>query len=96
MSTAVLVGAVTIITVGSRVVATAVLPPPDGTTAEIVRRLPAPLFGAMAAFSLVASDHRGASALVAAGAAVVVAGRRSLLVVVLAGLVGYMFAEAVM
>jgi hypothetical protein len=96
MSTAVLVVAVAVITIGSRVVATAVLPPPDGAIAEIVRRLPAPLFAAMAALSLVDSNHRGAPALVAAAAAVATAGRRSLLVVVVAGLVGYTFAEAVM
>jgi hypothetical protein len=96
VSTAVLVAAVAVITVGSRIVATAVLPPPDGATAEIVRRLPAPLFAAMAALSLLGSDHRGTPALAAAAAAVAVAGRRSLLVVVLAGLVGYMLAKAVM
>jgi hypothetical protein len=96
MSNAVLVAAVAVITVGSRIVATAVLPPPDGATAEIVRRLPAPLFAAMAALSLVGNDQRGTPALVAAAAAVTVAGRRSLLVVVLAGLVGYVMAEAVM
>jgi hypothetical protein len=96
MSTAGLVAAVAVITVGSRIVSTAVLPPPDGATAEIVRRLPAPLFGAMAALSLVGSDHRGAPALVAAGAAVAVAGRRSLLLVVLTGLVGYMISQGVM
>jgi hypothetical protein len=95
MSDAVVVAAVAVITVGSRIVATAVLPPPDGATAEIVRRLPAPLFAAMAALSLVGSDHPGTPALVAAGAAVAVARRRSLLVVVLAGLAGYTFAEAV-
>jgi hypothetical protein len=96
MSNAVLVAAVAVITVGSRIVATAVLPPPDGATAEIVRRLPAPLFAAMAALSLLGSDHRGTPAFAAAAAAVAVAGRRSLLVVVLAGLVGYMLAKAVM
>ena len=96
MSTAGLVAAVAVITVGSRIVATAVLPPPEGATAEIVRRLPAPLFGAMAALSLVGSDHRGVPALVAAGAAVAVARTRSLLIVVLGGIVGYMLAEAVM
>jgi hypothetical protein len=96
MSNAALVAAVTVITVGSRIVATAVLPPPDGATAEIVRRLPAPLFAAMAALSLVGNDQRRMPALVAAAAAVAVAGRRSLLVVVLAGLVGYLLAEAAM
>lgn len=95
MSTAVIVTAVAVITVGSRIIATAVLPPPNGATAEIVRRLPAPLFAAMAALSLVGSNHRGAPVLVAAAAAVAVAGRRSLLVVVLAGLIGYMGGAAV-
>jgi hypothetical protein len=95
MSNAVVVAAVAVITVGSRIVATAVLPPPDGATAQIVRRLPAPLFAAMAALSLVGSDHPGPPALVAAGAAMAVAARRSLLIVVLAGLAGYTFAEAV-
>jgi hypothetical protein len=96
MSTAVIVAAVAVITVGSRIIATAVLPPPDGATAEIVRRLPAPLFAAMAALSLVGNNHPGAPVLVAAAAAVAVAGRRSLLLVVLAGLVGYMAGAAVM
>jgi hypothetical protein len=95
MSTAVLVATVAAITVGSRIIATAVLPLPDGAAAEIVRRLPAPLFAAMAALSLVGSNHPGPPALVAAAAAVAVAARRSLLVVVLAGLAGYTFAEAV-
>jgi hypothetical protein len=96
VSTAVLITAVAAITVGSRIVATAVMPPPGGAIAEIVRRLPAPLFAAMAALSLVGSDHRGTPALGAAAAAVAVSGRRSLLVVVLAGLAGYMLAKAVM
>jgi hypothetical protein len=95
MSNAVVVAAVAVITVGSRIVATALLPPPDGAIAEIVRRLPAPLFAAMAALSLVGSDPPGTPALVATGAAVAVAARRSLLVIVLAGLAGYTFAEAV-
>lgn len=44
-----LVLAVAAVTVGSRVAALAVLPPPRGRAAEFVARLPAPLFAALAA-----------------------------------------------
>ena len=49
MSIAALVGVVAAVTVGSRLVAIAVVPPPRGRVATVVDRLPAPLFAVLAA-----------------------------------------------
>lgn len=94
MSLLTLVLGVAAITVGSRVAALALLPPPRGRTAEVVRRLPAPLFAALAALSLTGS-RAGATdpaMLVGLGCALLSTRSSSLLVTLLAGLGGYLLA----
>lgn len=85
------------ITVGSRVAALAVLPAPQGAVAALVRRLPAPLFAALAALSLTGSD-RGVSdpaALTAVCCAVLAARWSSLLITLGAGLGGFTIASLI-
>lgn len=91
----VLLLAVALITVGSRIVALAVLPPPQGAAADLVQRLPAPLFAALAALSLTGSDGgvTDPAVLVAVGCALLSTQWRSLLVTLGAGLGGYVFAS---
>ena len=90
--------AVAAITIGSRVAALAVLPPPRGPIAALVRRLPAPLFAALAALSLTGNDAGTAAApmLAAVSCALVAALRwRSLLVILAAGLGGFLAASLI-
>jgi hypothetical protein len=96
MSLVGLVVAVSAITVGSRAVSVAVLPPPRGTLASIVERLPAPLFAVLAAATLLGSDQGSSPAPVwlAAGAALLTVRRRSLLLTVAAGLAGALVGRA--
>jgi hypothetical protein len=95
VSAAALVAAVAAITVGSRAVSVALLPPPRGPLAGIVDRLPTPLFAVLAAATLLGSDHAaGAGVWLAAGAALVTVRRRSLLVTVAAGLAGALVGRA--
>jgi MYXO-CTERM domain-containing protein len=96
MSPVGLVVAVAAITVGSRAVSVALLPPPRGTLAAIVDRLPAPLFAVLAAATLLGSDHASSPAPVwlAAAAALVTVRRRSLLLTVAAGLAGALVGRA--
>lgn len=84
--------AVAAVTVGSRVAALAVLPPPRGRAAEFVARLPAPLFAALAALSLSGSAAGPANpAILAAVACALVAARwSSLLLTLVAGIGGYL------
>ena len=84
------------ITIGSRFAALAVLPPPRGPIAGLVRRLPAPLFAALAALSLSGNDGSAVlpAMLAAVGCAVAVALRwRSLLVILGAGFAGFLAAS---
>ncbi len=92
----VLVGAVAVVTVGSRVAATALLPAPRGSLAELIGRLPAPLFAALAAVSLRGSDAGAGdpALLMAVGCALASTRWRSLLVTVLAGLTGFVVGDA--
>jgi hypothetical protein len=88
--------AIVVITVGSRVVALAVLPPPRGVVAEIVRRLPAPLFAALAALSIVNEGPANPAILVAVGCALLAALRwPSLLATLVAGLAGFLVASLI-
>lgn len=92
MSTLTLVLAAAVITIGSRVAALAVLPPPPDALAGVVGRLPAPLFAALAAHSLVGTDGSvpEPAILVAAGCALAAAIRwPSLLITLGAGLGGF-------
>jgi len=90
-----LVATVAAVTVGSRVAATALLPAPRGRLAELIGRLPAPLFAAMAALSLVRSESGSTdpALLVAIGCALVSTWWRSLLLTVVAGLAGYLLGD---
>ena len=87
--------AVALITLGSRIAAVALLPPPRGEAAAIVQRLPAPLFAGLAALSVVSADGEVADpAILAAAGCAVLAGLRwpSLLVTLAAGLGGFVVA----
>jgi hypothetical protein len=86
------------ITIGSRVAALAMLPPLRGPVAAIAQRLPAPLFAALAALSVVSSEGgiRSPAMLTASGCALVVALRwRSLLAILGAGLGGFLIASLI-
>lgn len=89
--------AVAAITIGSRIAALAILPPPQGALAVLVRRLPAPLFASLAALSITGTDAAATGPILAAtGCALVAALRwRSLLVILAAGLGGFIAASLV-
>lgn len=89
--------AVAAVTVGSRCAALAVLPQPRGAVAGLVRRLPAPLFAALAALSLTGSDRGVAdpAMLAAVGCALLATHWSSLLITLLAGLGGFLGASLV-
>jgi hypothetical protein len=91
----VVVTAVAAVTVGSRVAATALLPTPRGGLAELIKRLPAPLFAALAAVSLRGSDAGTAdpAMLLAVGCALASTRWRSLLLTVAAGLAGFLIGD---
>jgi Branched-chain amino acid transport protein (AzlD) len=89
MSTAALVAAVAAITVGSRVLALAFVPPPRGRLAAVVDRLPAPLFAVLAAVTLLGGDRRVDPAVLGGALAALATMRcRSLLITVITGLAG--------
>ena len=88
MSTAVLL-AIAGITVGTRIAALALLPPPQGAAAGLVRRLPPPLFATLAALSLTDADTSDPALLAAIACAVVAARWSSLLITLAAGLTGF-------
>lgn len=89
--------AVTAITVGSRVAALALLPPLRGAAAGVARRLPAPLFAALAVLSITGSDRGIADpALLTAVACALLSTRwSSLLITLLAGLGGFVVGSLV-
>lgn len=89
--------AVAAVTVGSRVAALALLPPPPDGLAGLVRRLPAPLFAALAALSLAGSDAgvTDPRMLTAVGCALLATRWTSLLVTLGAGLAGFLAASLV-
>jgi hypothetical protein len=91
VSAAALVATVAVVTVGSRVAATALLPVPRGALAGLIGRLPAPLFAALAAVSLrdAATGATDPALLAAVGGALVSTRWRSLLLTVAAGLGGF-------
>jgi hypothetical protein len=93
----ILIVAVAAVTVGSRVASTALLPPPRGAVAAAIARLPAPLFAALAALSLRDADAGTADPrlMLAVGCALVSTRWRSLFATVVAGLGGYLVADAV-
>lgn len=90
--------AVAAITVGSRIAALALLPPPRGVVADTVRRLPAPLFATLAALSLTGSAGgiTDPAMLTAVGCALAVARWSSLLLTLAAGIGGFILAGALL
>ncbi|MPZ52081.1 MAG: hypothetical protein GEU79_04990 [Acidimicrobiia bacterium] len=86
-----------LITYVSRVAAFALLPPIRGRLADLVQRLPAPLFAALAALSL--SDIEGGFVnppiLVAMGCALISTRWSSLLITLASGLGGYLVASLI-
>lgn len=75
----------------SRVAAMVFLPPPRGWLADVVERLPAPLFAALAAVSLLGEGDGmpPLPILAAVAGAIVVAPRRSLLLTLITGLAAF-------
>jgi len=90
-----LVLTVAAVTVGSRVAALAVLPAPSGRVAEVIDRLPAPLFAVLAVVSVVGTaGPLDPGVLGASLGALASTPRRSLLVTLVAGLIGYAIGHA--
>lgn len=89
--------AVAAITIGSRVTALAFLPPPKGAAAGLVRRLPTPLFAALAALSLTGSggDITDPAMLAAVCCALLSTRWSSLLITLGAGLTGFLVASLI-
>lgn len=98
MSLLVLVVCVAGVTVISRMAPMLLLPPLKGPAGEVIDRLPAPLFAALAVLSFVPSE--GSTADPAVGAAMVGAllvwRVRSLLLTLVAGLAGYLIVATVL
>ena len=91
MSSGLVVLAAAGLTYLSRLAAMVFLPPPRGWLADLVERLPAPLFAALAAVSLLGggSGMPPPAILAAAAGALLVAPRRSLLVTLVTGLIAF-------
>lgn len=82
--------ALTVITVASRVLPMTLLPTPNGRVAEVLDALPAPLFAGLAALALVGEGVTPPPpVLAAATAALLGAARRSLLLTVSFGITGF-------
>lgn len=78
------------LTYGSRALALVVMPDPSPRVRTILDRIPAPLFLALAAISLFSDGElAGPRTLVATMGAAIMAPTRSLLLVLVGGLVGY-------
>ena len=82
------------VTLASRVLPMALLPVPRGRAAELLDALPAPLFAALAALSLVGAGTPEVPAVAAVGGALVGAARRSLLLALGCGATAYLLARA--
>lgn len=83
------------VTIASRVLPMTLLPLPRGHRAALLDALPAPLFAALAAVSLVADGLPGVPVVAATLGALLGAIRRSLVVVLGCGIGGYMVATVV-
>jgi hypothetical protein len=94
MNSGLVVALVATITVGSRLLATTLVPAPRGAVSDVVRKLPAPLFASLAAIGLVEGGGPSVSSLLAVGAALLAAPARSMLLIVVAGLGGYLIGAA--
>lgn len=85
------------LTYASRAAALAFLPRPARPLERVLERIPAPLFAGLAALSVVGPDRSPAPApvLCAAAGALVLAPRRSLLLALVGGAVGYAAGTAI-
>ncbi|MBB2923277.1 AzlD domain-containing protein [Cellulomonas cellasea] len=93
MTTALLL-VVTLVTVASRVLPMTLLPTPHGRAADVLDALPAPLFAALAAVALLGGGELPEPPVLAAAAgALLGALRRSLLLTLGCGLVGFALAD---
>ena len=83
-----LLAAAAVVTYLARASALVLLPAPRGRGRNVISRVPAPLFGALAASALLGDGSRGVAlpSVAAAGAALAVAPRRSLALVLAVGL----------
>lgn len=86
-----LLAGLALVTLASRVLPMALLPTPRGRVAEILEALPAPLFASLAALSLVGGgDAPDVGVLLAAAFALVGALRRSLPLILVCGIAGFL------
>ena len=92
-----LLAAVTVVTVGSRVLPMSLLPTPRGRVADVLDALPAPLFASLAALALVGGDQAPSPpVLLAAAAALLGALRRSLALTLCCGIAGFAAGQALL
>lgn len=97
-SVALLLAALAVLTYASRAAALVLLPDLPATLRRPLERIPAPLFASLAVLALVRPDGSAAPLpmLVAAGAAALTLPFRSLLLVLLGGLAGYLLAATIL
>lgn len=85
-----LIAVVALLTYASRAFALVLMPTPSARVAAVLDRVPAPLFGSLAVTSLIEEGSLAApETLCAAAGALAASPTRSLLPVLVAGLVGY-------
>lgn len=85
-----LIAGIAVMTYGSRAMALVLMPDPSAGLRAILDRIPAPLFAALAAVSLFEDGVLvDAASLAAAAGAIALAWTRSLLLVLLGGLLSY-------
>lgn len=90
-----LLGAVTLVTLASRVLPMTLLPTPRGRLAQALDALPAPLFASLAALALVGGDQPPTPpVLLATAAALIGATRRSLALTLVCGVAGFALGHA--
>ncbi len=90
-----LLGVVTAVTVGSRLLPMALLPAPRGRAAVVLDRLPAPLFAGLAALALAGDGPPSLPAVAAVAGALLGAWRRSLGLTLAGGVAAHLVASAV-
>ncbi|CAN5830565.1 hypothetical protein BH23ACT10_BH23ACT10_24890 [soil metagenome] len=92
-----LLGALTVVTVASRVLPMTLLPTPRGRVAEVLDALPAPLFASLAALALIGGDEPATPPmLLAAAGALLGATRRSLALTLVCGITGFLLGHALL
>jgi hypothetical protein len=98
MTDAAIVAVAAVLTYVSRAAALTLLPASQGRVLEIIERVPAPLFGGLAVYTLFGADLEVPTTptLFAAGAALAATPSRSLLVILAAGLAAYVVGAALL